>query len=125
MRSEFPKLVEKSRGAHPVLPHMYPMTKEGSKNGFFHIKAKGNRYTVLISHGGGLDHVSVSLDKNRIPTWEEMCWIKDLFFDEDETVIQFHPKKEDYVNFSKKTLHLWRYQGEFPLPDPIMVGPRL
>lgn len=79
-------------------------------------------YRVLISDGGGWDHVSVSLDKKRCATWEELCWIKDLFFEDEEAVIQIHPKKSEYVNQHPTTLHLWRYQEDFPLPDPLMVG---
>lgn len=38
------------------------------------------------------EHVSVSL-AHRCPSWEEMCFVKSLFWKEEETVIQFHPKK--------------------------------
>ena len=123
MRDEFPRIVEKSRMAHPLLPKHYPKTKPGQKKGYFEIKKSGNLYRVIIADGIGWDHVSVSLDKKRCPTWEEMCWIKDLFFDEDEPVMQFHPRKADYKNLAKTTLHLWKFQGEFPLPDPLMVAP--
>ena len=47
---------------------------------------------VCVSDGGGWDHISVSLP-NRTPTWKEMCFIKDLFFEPEETVIQYHPPK--------------------------------
>ena len=70
------------------------------------------------------EHVSVSLP-HRTPTWEEMCFVKDLFFRDDEVVVQFHPRKKDYVNHHPYCLHLWRFiGGEFPLPDPILVGPK-
>lgn len=76
---------------------------------------------VISSDGMGWDHVSVSL-KNRCPKWEEMAYIKDLFFDADETVVQFHPKKEKYVNNHSYCLHLWKKQGaDFELPESIMV----
>ncbi|MGH7175944.1 MAG: DUF7694 domain-containing protein, partial [Tepidisphaeraceae bacterium] len=83
---------------------------------------------IIVSAGddetGPWEHVSVSL-QNRTPTWEEMIHIKDLFFRDDETVIQFHPAKKDYVNHHPHCLHLWRWTGgEFPLPDPMLVGPR-
>lgn len=124
MKDVFPDVVEKARRASPIMPQRWPMTKKGDKEGYFQIRHNGNMYYILLSDGGGWDHVSISLDKNRTPTWEEMCYVKNLFFKEDEAVIQIHPKKEDYVNFAKVTLHLWRYQGEFPLPDSIMVGPK-
>lgn len=53
-----------------------------------------------------------------------MCIIKDLFFEENEVVVQFHPRKEDYVNFAKNCLHLWLNTNiEFPTPPSFLVGP--
>lgn len=85
-------------------------------------------FVVIVSAGDDdkipWEHVSVSLP-HRTPTWQEMCWIKDLFFRDDEVVIQFHPAKQDYVNHHPYCLHMWRWTaGAFPLPDPILVGPR-
>ncbi len=52
-----------------------------------------------------------------------MCFIKDLFWDEDDVVVQYHPAKSDYVNNHQYTLHLWRpTEGEMPTPPSIMVG---
>jgi hypothetical protein len=70
----------------------------------------------------GWEHVSVST-KHRIPTWAEMCFVKDLFWDEEETVIQFHPPKSQYVNQHPYVLHLWRQRHTpFPLPPSHLVG---
>jgi len=66
-------------------------------------------------------NVSVSLLK-RCPNWIEMSHVKDLFWDENETVLQFHPKKNQYVNIHQFCLHLWRHQEiEHPLPPLFMV----
>jgi hypothetical protein len=100
-------------------------------------KARGIGYravlNVIASRGGGSadiggddpysrwDHVSVSL-ADRCPTWEEMCFIKELFFERDEPAMQLHPVK-DYVNNHPYCLHLWRpLDVEIPLPFPEMVG---
>lgn len=72
-------------------------------------------------------HVSVSFGpgSKRAPSWELMCRIKDLFWEPDDVVIQFHPAKKDYVNFHPGCLHLWRPLGqELPVPPAIYVGPR-
>jgi hypothetical protein len=62
------------------------------------------------------DHVSVSC-RNRVPTWEEMCWVKRLFFNDNECVVQYHPAEKDYVNEHPNVLHLWRLVGQdFPMP---------
>lgn len=78
---------------------------------------------VVISSDLGWDHVSVSIPgEARCPTWEEMCAVKDAFFHEQETVLQFHPPKSDYVNLHPFTLHLWKPQRvEIPLPAKEMV----
>lgn len=55
----------------------------------------------------GWEHVSIALYAKRLPRWDEMCYIKDLFWNEDEEVVQIHPKKSEYVNIAE-ALHLWR-----------------
>ena len=42
------------------------------------------------------------------PTWDDMCAIKDVFFEDEEAAIQLHPKKSEYVNIMSNCLHLWR-----------------
>ena len=70
------------------------------------------------------DHVSVSTDSG-CPIWEEMAWVKTLFFKPTETVIQLHPPDSEYVNCHPHTLHLWRPVGvEIPLPPSDAVGPK-
>ena len=73
------------------------------------------------------DHVSVAPSKKRIiPSWDDMCMIKDIFFKEDEAVIQIHPPKNQYVNNMPNCLHLWRWnEGEMILPPSFMVGMRV
>lgn len=57
----------------------------------------------------GWEHVSVSpFDHNTMPSWEDMCRIKDIFWEDEEIAIQFHPKKSQYVNLMENCLHLWR-----------------
>lgn len=100
-------------------------TPEHKNNGCFRISHKGMKFLVVVSDGGGWDHVSVSLS-NRCPTWYEMCGFKEVFFEDEETVVQFHPKESEYVNCSKNCLHLWRKQdSEFELPPSIFVGPKM
>src|SRR4030095_5216319 len=69
--------------------------------GAFHILGPNGRMMVIISSGPdneyGWEHVSVSID-GRTPNWSEMCAVKDLFWDEEEAVMQLHPAKSQYVN---------------------------
>ena len=80
--------------------------------------------SIICSWGGGWDHVSVSPYKKRItPEWDDMCMLKDIFFNDDEAVIQIHPPAAEYVNNMTNCLHLWRYQdGPMVLPPSFMVG---
>lgn len=95
-------------------------------NGAFLI-SRGRTYMhIIASDGEGWEHVSVhcvSDGKERTPTWSEMCFVKDLFWSEDDCVIQYHPARTEYVNMHKYTLHLWKPIGEtIPIPDKILVG---
>lgn len=68
------------------------------------------------------EHVSVSLP-NRCPTWIEMAFVKSLFWDDEDCVVQFHPPRSEYVNQHPHCLHLWRPVGQsIPLPPSILVG---
>lgn len=80
--------------------------------------------SVIWSNGGGWEHVSISPFKtHQTPTWDEMCWLKDTFFHEDEWVAQFHPAKSEYVNNVGNCLHLWRpIEERMPTPPSWMVG---
>lgn len=76
---------------------------------------------VQVSDGLGWDHVSVSLP-DRCPTWEEMSYIKRLFFRGNECAMQLHPPESKHVNTHNFCLHLWRPQEEIiPMPPMVMV----
>lgn len=92
-------------------------------NGAFLFILNGKGLRCIVSDGGGWEHVSVSL-ANRTPTWEEMCYIKNKFWDEEDQVVQFHPPKSEYVNNHSFCLHLWRQSNgqKMPSPPSWMVG---
>lgn len=109
-------------------------SQQDGNNGAFLIphprpKIKGQAMLVIISDGLGWEHASVSI-RNRhnqsmkiTPTWDDMCYIKNIFWNPSETVIQYHPAAENYVNNHPHCLHLWRPTAEtLPIPAPIMVG---
>lgn len=43
-----------------------------------------------------------------------MCFVRQLFWDDEDEVIQIHPKRSRYVNAHNTCLHLWRLVGGFP-----------
>lgn len=79
-------------------------------------RALGSVLTVIARNGDGWDHVSVSTSY-RCPTYEELKYIKGIFWDPEETVVQFFPRTDKHVNFHPFCLHLWRRHGlDYPLP---------
>ncbi len=94
--------------------------------GFFCIWINDQRVKVIASDEGGWQHVSVSLQDHpkKVPKWEIMCMVKDLFWEDEDCVVQFHPKKSEYVNNHAGCLHLFRCTDgrEFPTPPTIFVG---
>ena len=99
---------------------------EGPDGGHGVLMLNKTRVSVIWSNGGGWEHVSICpYKKDYTPSWEEMCKLKDLFFNEDEVVVQYHPAKSEYVNNLPNCLHLWRPTREtMPTPPNIMVGIR-
>lgn len=91
------------------------------------------RLTVVASDGSdwpltgypppAWEHVSVSTSV-RCPTWDEMCFVKSLFWDPEDAVFQIHPPRSEYVSNHPYCLHLWRPIGiELPRPPLTTVGP--
>jgi len=118
MRDKPGNLLEKSRMQFPGL-----VSRPGSFSGIFQLK----NIRVVASDSAepgsdGWEHVSVST-ATRCPTWEEMCFVKSLFWDDEETVMQLHPPKSQWVNNHPYCLHLWRkIDRDPPMPNPLMVG---
>ena len=84
--------------------------------GEIYFPAQRKPLNCVWSCGGGWEHVSVSYP-NRMPSWNEMCKVKEMFWNDEETVVQYHPKKSEYKNLHPYCLHLWRKCGEdFELP---------
>ena len=71
------------------------------------------RGTLVIGcNEDGWEHVSVSsMKKKQLPDWETMCRLKEAFWEDEEMVVQIHPKKSEYVHGVgglENVLHLWR-----------------
>lgn len=111
--------------------------KEGDDpGGFFvipHPRKKGVSFCCIVSNSEGWEHVSINLrifTKNglnskqveRCLTWPETCYIKQLFWEEEDCVLQYHPPKSKYVNNHPFVLHLWRpINQEIPQPPTWLV----
>lgn len=102
-------------------------TAARGNNGAFLVPGPSiHKLQLIASDQEFWEHVSVSVPRqSRTPTWAEMCYVKDLFWDEEETVIQYHPPKSEYVTVHDYCLHLWRpIAVMLPRPPYTMVGPK-
>lgn len=127
MRSPLPNTLEAGR----ITRGPFASDRSHGGNGQFFISGPcGARLGIQAAdcahmEAMGWEHVSVkahvSRSKTRVPNWVEMCFVKNLFWDYDVWVVQFHPSNEDYVNNHPHVLHLWRYVFGFPTPPKILV----
>jgi hypothetical protein len=103
-------------------------SREGDLFGAFYFRVGTADIIAIASNGSDevpWEHVSLrarDYKGERCPTWAEMCHAKDLFWEKNECVVQFHPPEEDYVNHHKHVLHLWKpINLEMPRPPKIAV----
>jgi hypothetical protein len=96
----------------------------GMTGAFFVMGPKGAKLKIVssgVDDEYGWEHVSVSV-QHRTPNWDEMCFVKDLFWREDECVMQLHPAKSEYINCHPNCLHLWMpMSGKIPTPPSMLV----
>lgn len=94
------------------------------EEGAFSFTLDGLEFFCIASNGYDWEHVSVSLaNRNRCPTWNQMCKIKAMFWPEDACVLQYHPAASEYVDLHPFCLHMWRpLAAEIPQPPKWMVG---
>ena len=90
---------------------------------------KGKKFILSVIASAGCDEIPISrswehvschkrfMNQRFVPSWNDMCKIKKLFWDDEDCVIQYHPPKSEYVNINPYVLHLWRPVGiEIPRP---------
>ena len=70
----------------------------GIMYGFVKLPDCGTCSVAFGNNEDGYEHVSVSpKHRYRIPSWDDMCALKDIFFRDEEEAYQIHPKKSEYV----------------------------
>jgi hypothetical protein len=118
-------------------PRSLHYSPEGSTFGAFMIPhpEKGHfKFEIIATDGKECradlepdwEHVSVKVrDVNgltRLPGWAEMDYLKSLFWEESEVVVQYHINGPNKINLSPHVLHLWRHATlPFPTPPQIFV----
>ncbi len=104
------------------LDHLIRHRIAGGKDGDDGAAYKMGLLRIIASWGMNWEHVSVSR-QDKCPVWEEMDYIKRLFWDDKEPVMQLHPPRSQWVNNHPYCLHLWKpMRQEIPLPPTKMVG---
>lgn len=116
----------------------FASTPDDGANGVFIIPLSKTIHKVariaicIVSDGSDevpWEHVSVRISEGRgsgwhddTPTWDEMCAVKEVFWNKQEVVMQLHPAEEHYINMHGSVLHLWKpLKSEIPLPPLIAV----
>ncbi|MBY0458285.1 MAG: hypothetical protein K2V38_13170 [Gemmataceae bacterium] len=124
MKKVFPDLLEKGR----VESGRFASSR-GDRHGLFFVKgpAGGNLQIIASSaeswRADGMpdpawDHASVKVvGSDRTPTWGEMCFVKGLFWEKDEWVVQYMPPPSENINICEYVLHMWRPEG-IAVPTP-------
>jgi hypothetical protein len=88
------------------------MISGGCISGLVKLPDCGTCSVIYGNNKYGYEHVSISLKhKFGIPSGEDMCVLKDIFFGDEEEVYYIHTKKSEYMNISENCLHLWKPIG--------------
>lgn len=104
------------------IPHPLVLATTGVKdygdaeNGFFRMNILGREFYICASTDGVWEHLSISPCKGKkVANYEELCYIKRKFFNEDEVAVHYFVDGENKVNICDSCLHLWRNKS-MPLP---------
>lgn len=63
-------------------------------------------------------HVSLTRSDDRMPTYDDLCWLKEHWLGDDKWAIQVFPSKDQHVSDHPRCLHLWSCMEDgFKLPD--------
>lgn len=110
-----------------VIKGQFATTKDDGNNGHFFIPYHTKFFFCIVSDGLGWEHVSVRIVDKKfkhdwIPDYRALKTIKELFWGDDECVVQYFPAKADHVNIADNVLHLWKpILQEMPVPPKVFV----
>jgi len=103
-----------------VLPaHWFELKQVRSRNGMGFQTVGGLRVLLSVApekDGNVWMHASCSRE-DRLPSWDDIKEMKDLFVGTQRTAIQVLPPEAEYVNQHPNVLHLWSCLTADVLPD--------
>jgi len=117
-----PQVVEAEEWAIDLVPRVLPAgwrMHDDRRVGLWFSSGDGLRVIFSASHeadGKRWIHVSFSRP-TRLPSWDDLRKVKDIFIGTDRLAVQVLPRKRDYVNHHEFTLHLWSCIDGDPVPD--------
>jgi hypothetical protein len=77
----------------------------------------------LFTHTDGHQWLHVSFSyKNKMPTYEDMTFIKRIFIGDDRKAIMVFPEKENHVSIHNYCLHFWHCVDGDPIPEFSKAG---
>ena len=107
----------------PFAPHVLPA-------GWWRHRAMTSLQRAYVNHDGLRVIITVSREadgkrwlhvscshQDRLPSWDELREVKDIFIGRDELAVQVLPSETEYVNHHPYVLHLWHCLDGRPLPD--------
>lgn len=59
-----------------------------------------------LDDGEVWEHVSVSRC-DRLPSWEDLVLVKELFVGREREALQLLPKRSEHINLARHCLHIW------------------
>ena len=113
------KTEEEIKASNKLIDIKEMKTDMGSvMSGIISLREGGFCTCVWGRNEDGFEHVSISPTKvYKMPSWNDMAQLKDIFFYPEEEAYQIMPKKSQYVNLKNNCLHIWRPVNGLTLND--------
>ncbi len=102
---------------YPKLPSSWEIVKY-TLDGFAATSKRGVRVIYSFENHDEKKWIHVSCSrKTRVPSYDDMCYVKRLFLGEDSKAIMVFAPKETHVNIHPHCLHLYAPIDHDPLPE--------
>lgn len=106
---------------HDELPRVLPPTwklVDVVQDGAAYMHRGGLKVIASVATHGGARWLHVSCSRrSRLPTWDDLRMVKNLFVGRHRKAIQVFPAETEHVNIHPYCLHLWCCLDVDPLPD--------
>lgn len=119
-RPTFVKPVDVGAYIPRVMPPWWHLDVQRTVDGGEYFRSKYGLAVLMgaemFSDGSVWLHVSLSR-RSRLPDWQDVREVKDVFVGDDRAAVQVLPSKAEYVNHNPHVLHMWSPVHGSQLPD--------